>query len=226
MAQKKRTPAGRPTAAELELRKARILSVATALFMEHGFAGTHVSEIARLAGVTLRTVYKYFGEKPDIFTEVVRESLRKREFQFTPITEGQSLFDVLISVGSHSRGMLFDQSGIPLMKVIISESDRFPLLMQSITLFIKKISRERIVGAFKLLGARGDIPDNDHEESALLFMDVVLGLTPLRMLMDRQAAPPDEAHLEKRVAFFMQGRFGLAVAAPKARVRRSAKSGN
>jgi TetR/AcrR family transcriptional regulator, mexJK operon transcriptional repressor len=219
LAKRNRTPAGRPTADELELRKERILSVATKLFLKHGYSDTHVSDIARQSGVTLRTVYKYFGDKSEVFTAIVRTNVKGQEVNFEAVTDGQSLHDALMNVAHYSWEMLFDQSTIPLLRVIISENKRFPSLMQSITQFIKKFSREKIIAAFGALGALGEIPDRDHEESALIFMDLILGLTPLRLIMDREAKFPDKEQIKKRVELFVLGRFGPEIASSAHRPR-------
>ena len=63
--------AGRPTAAELEKRKVRVIEVATELFVSHGFAATSLVDIAREAGVATRTLYEHFGDKEAIFREVI-----------------------------------------------------------------------------------------------------------------------------------------------------------
>ena len=42
--------AGRPTAVELERRKARVMEVATQLFVANGYAGTSLIDIARQTG--------------------------------------------------------------------------------------------------------------------------------------------------------------------------------
>ncbi len=219
MAKRNRTPAGRPTADELERRKGRILDVAARHFLKKGYSDTHVSAIARQSGVTLRTVYKYFGDKSDIFKAIVELAINGQNVQYDTVVNDQSLFDSLISLAHDSWAMVFEDSAIPLLRVIISESKRFPSLMQSVTQLIKKFSREKVIGSFRTLAARGDIPDGDHEESALIFMDIILGLTPLRMIMDREATLPKKKQLETRVELFILGRFGPDIAAVSRRHR-------
>src|SRR6266446_4949923 len=78
-APKKKTPqkrktgssAGRPTADELERRKARVMEVATALFVERGFAATALIDIASFSGVATRTLYQHYGDKEGLFREVI-----------------------------------------------------------------------------------------------------------------------------------------------------------
>jgi AcrR family transcriptional regulator len=59
-----------------EARPGEIVEAALALFVEKGFAGTRMDEIARLAGVTKGTVYLYFPSKEDLFHAVVEDMVR------------------------------------------------------------------------------------------------------------------------------------------------------
>lgn len=49
----------------------RLLSAATRLFIENGFAGTPVSRIVRKAGVTMPVLYYHFGSKADLLRAVI-----------------------------------------------------------------------------------------------------------------------------------------------------------
>src|SRR5690606_25179582 len=70
-ARRKRNRAGRPTAEELERRKLRVMEVATDMFVARGYAATTLLDIAKKAGVATRTLYQHFGDKEDIFREVI-----------------------------------------------------------------------------------------------------------------------------------------------------------
>ena len=76
--------AGRPTAAELERRKARVMEVATELFVQQGFAATSLVDIARGAGVATRTLYQHFGDKEAIFREVIFAGIQERRLHGRP----------------------------------------------------------------------------------------------------------------------------------------------
>jgi AcrR family transcriptional regulator len=58
-------PVGRPK--DLEKRQ-RILSVAKALFLAHGYHASSMNQIAREAGVTKLTVYNHFQDKATLFS--------------------------------------------------------------------------------------------------------------------------------------------------------------
>jgi hypothetical protein len=63
--------AGRPSLDELARRKSKVMHVATALFVKHGYAATSIVDIAKGAGVATRTVYQHFGDKEAIFRHVM-----------------------------------------------------------------------------------------------------------------------------------------------------------
>jgi AcrR family transcriptional regulator len=60
---------GRGAEAEKE-RRLRILDAATSLFDARGFEGTTTDDIAALAGVTKRTLYRYVGTKEQLLFEI------------------------------------------------------------------------------------------------------------------------------------------------------------
>ena len=53
-----------------DLRTKRILSAAESLFLEHGFDGASMDDIAFDAGVSKRTVYNRYASKEELFDEV------------------------------------------------------------------------------------------------------------------------------------------------------------
>ena len=57
-------------------RKA-IVEAATTTFLENGYLGTSMDEIAALAGVSKQTVYKHFADKEGLFSEVVTSTVRR-----------------------------------------------------------------------------------------------------------------------------------------------------
>jgi TetR/AcrR family transcriptional repressor of mexJK operon len=60
---------GRPKDME---KRAAILEAAKALFIRNAFAGTSMDAIAAEAGVSKLTVYSHFGDKDNLFREVIR----------------------------------------------------------------------------------------------------------------------------------------------------------
>lgn len=61
---------------EASLRE-RILRVATRMFAERGWRGTHVQDVAREAGCTKPALYYHFESKERLFEEVARQQLER-----------------------------------------------------------------------------------------------------------------------------------------------------
>jgi AcrR family transcriptional regulator len=71
----------------------RILSAALEEFAAEGFAGARVARIARRARINKRMLYHYFGNKEDLFREILDRKLRERAGWVTeaPADLGESL---------------------------------------------------------------------------------------------------------------------------------------
>src|SRR3984893_11671804 len=73
----RRGAGGRPSRAEAWRREARLLDVATTLFMERGFDCTSIDAVAEAAGVSKPTVYARYRDKRDLFTAVLRATIQR-----------------------------------------------------------------------------------------------------------------------------------------------------
>ena len=65
-AKQRRAPAERPK---------EILDAALALFVEKGFAGTRLDDVAGRAGLSKAAIYLYFEDKTALFLGVVRQAV-------------------------------------------------------------------------------------------------------------------------------------------------------
>src|SRR6202789_4045094 len=71
-------------------KRRQILDGASKVFMELGFDGASMGEIARAAGVSKGTLYVYFADKNRLFEAIVEREVfeqRKLEFDFDPERE-------------------------------------------------------------------------------------------------------------------------------------------
>jgi AcrR family transcriptional regulator len=74
------------------MRRAEVLTAARELFLQDGFAATTVAAVARRAGVSQETVYKYFGGKPGLVRGLHDEAMRG-EGTLSPYRRSNSLRD-------------------------------------------------------------------------------------------------------------------------------------
>jgi AcrR family transcriptional regulator len=209
---KKLNQAGRPTAAELERRKARVMEVATEMFVTNGFAATSLVDIARGAGVATRTLYQHFGDKEAIFREVIFARDAEVVFQPPVIEPDDTLFSALLRLANYAYYITYRERSVGLMRLMIAESKRFPEFMQSVANTIFSNFRRNIERLLEGLAKDGLIPDKAHARSAELFVDLVLGSHPIMTYTNWDASPPSETDVEERLEMFILGRFGPEVA--------------
>src|SRR6185437_2604019 len=79
-----------PFGEEDSSKRRQILDGARKVFMDLGFDGASMNEIARLAGVSKGTLYVYFADKNRLFEAIVEEEARERDevtFNFDPVRE-------------------------------------------------------------------------------------------------------------------------------------------
>lgn len=205
--------AGRPTASELQRRKARVMEVATDLFITHGYAGTSLIDIARGAGVATRTLYQHFGDKEALFREVIFARDTAGAVAKPVVKGGDTLFEALLRTARYALEVTFRPHAIGLMRLMIAESQRFPDFMRDTTMSIFARFERNIEKVFIALEAAGAIPPGDHAKSATLFDDVVQGSRPLMTYTDWRAGPPGDDELRERIEFFIRGHYGEQVLA-------------
>jgi AcrR family transcriptional regulator len=199
--------AGRPTAKEIERRKARVLDVASELFVGLGFVGTSMTDIARQSGVALGTLYNHFGSKEDLFRTVART--RDDQAVARPTLEPEhDLTAALLRIAHYIWDVTVRERAVALIRLMIMESHRFPDLMPA--LLAESLGRFNAVVSmlFDGLAQAGLVPPGDQRDSAQLFQDVILGSgTPLIYVAGVDCRP-DDATLRARIAFFIAGGLG------------------
>jgi len=111
-----------------DARPAELLAAALDLFVERGYAGTRLDDVASRAGVSKGTLYLYYSSKEELFKAVIREGL-------VPVYEhGERMVDAHTgSAEELIRNLLrawwdtigaTNLGGIP--KLMIAESGNFP----------------------------------------------------------------------------------------------------
>jgi AcrR family transcriptional regulator len=168
-------------------RPEEITAAALELFVERGYAGTRLEDVAASAGISKGTLYLYFANKEELFKAVVREGL------VSPIAEmrgliGQFEGDTLELV----RMMLFGWwerigasriGGIP--KLVISEAGNFPELARFYLAEVVEPGQAATVAIVERGIARGEFRKVNAELVARLIAAPMLGL-----LMWRNALEP------------------------------------
>lgn len=217
---------GRPTSADLAQRKTRIVDVATALFLEKGFAETSLMDVARQAGVATRTIYQHYGNKEDIFRAVLEQRLIDAKDELPATDIDQPLVDVLVNTAQYILTNALSGDAIPLQRLMIAESNRFPELIRQVFETLYSRFHTNVVTTFERLVAANQIPAGDHIDTTKYFIDLLLGNTPLQMTMSWIQVGPSEQEIRDKVVLFIAGRFGSESGASLAQPVQGRKQSN
>lgn len=101
--------------------KKKVLLAALHLFASQGFSATTTAAIAKEAGVSEGTIYKYFSTKKDLLTSLLTPLLTDiRNSFFTELKQPKS-FDELISFAVKNR-IKFASDNFELIKILLQEA--------------------------------------------------------------------------------------------------------
>lgn len=167
---KKTSSRGRPPAHEAAFRANRLLEVATQVFLEQGFKGASMSEIARRAGASKQTLYARYPSKSELFAALMERKSSHLFEAIGPLTQDRSLRETLISFGSELLGMILTDEARGLHRLVIAECREFPELGQTFWKLGPGRMRAMIADYLRQQQSRGLIEcgNPDHAVEALL----------------------------------------------------------
>jgi TetR/AcrR family transcriptional regulator len=80
-----------PRRRDPQATRAAILNAAEKIFVDHGFTGTHLSDIAKKAGVTKSLIHHHFGSKKQLWEEIKRQQFSKYAVEQAKILQDRSV---------------------------------------------------------------------------------------------------------------------------------------
>ncbi len=108
-------------------KKRQILEGARQVFLENGFDGASMDEIARIAGVSKGTLYTYFNNKAALFEHLIwqdRSGLAEQCVQLDP--DNPDIRGELIALGLNLVERIMSPHNIALTRVGIAATAKFP----------------------------------------------------------------------------------------------------
>lgn len=110
-------------------KRDEIMQAALGAFLDRGYLGTSVDEIAAAAHASKRTVYSHFGDKEALFREVIRSTIAPMQKALQSQLDLASRDDPREALRSITRGLatiIVTPQVVRLRRVVIAETDRFP----------------------------------------------------------------------------------------------------
>ncbi len=201
---------GRPPRALAGEVEERILDAAAKVFLERGFEGASVDEIADVAHAGKPTIYARFPGKEALFNAVVAGNVREMTLSFERIAPtGATIEERLASIGIGILRKVLMAKTVGLIRAAVAEARRFPGVADSVS----RVGRERAIEAVaQLLGELAE-PDqlpafaaDRRAATAGQFFALILPPMLMRALFgERLTALRAEIapHVARTVAFFL-----------------------
>ena len=182
--------------------RAAVLEAARALFMEQGYAGTTMDDIARRAGLTKRTLYNNYPDKEALFRLIVADVIavaenfaRELRAELATGITAANLRDKLHDVAARMATSIVRTPVITLRRFLVGESRLYPELAQEyfdrapgqvlgvLANSFDRLMREGVLRVAASLDAR---------RSAAQFAYLVVGETLDRAMLTGQVPNEDE----------------------------------
>ncbi len=172
------------------LRPGQILEAAFAAFIENGYAGTRMDDIARRAGVSKGTLYVYFQTKADLFRAMAHsftDPLMKSGIAFDP-AENPCPVDLLRRFLDRGYELIVDNpQAIEFFRLMIAEAGRVPEIAAFFADEMNGDCQENLRDIIRYGISRGDFAPNSLER-LMLYEDILFSPT-ISVSIDKMVLP-------------------------------------
>jgi TetR/AcrR family transcriptional regulator, mexJK operon transcriptional repressor len=192
--------------------RALIMSAAAQVFLERGFPGTSVDDIAAAAGVSKRTVYNVFADKEQLFRAIIGDAIATAERFSAELAsttaEATDAATALTALARELAALLLGGRVVPLRRLLIGEARRFPEF--AVEYYERAPGRvmAAVAAALSAFDERGQLRIDDPEVAAEHFAFLAIGASLDRALFDSDtdAAGADVAveRAERGAAAFLR----------------------
>jgi AcrR family transcriptional regulator len=163
--------------------RALILKAATETFIEHGFNGVSIDQIAAEAGVSKPTIYSHFESKEQLFVAIMNAICDSFETPFQdPASDSEELPMILTKIVDHYTRAILQPGVVAMHRLFASEAERFPELSHRYYEVGPSRVHKTLAAFFKTRMERGEIRDGDPLMLAQFFAALVIAPTRTRLL--------------------------------------------
>ena len=188
-------------------KRAAILRAAQSMFLEHGFEGVSMDQIAARAGVSKLTVYSHFGDKNTLFAATVADYCERQVplELFTP-APGTPLRPRLLGIARALHALMVSPEAVAGFRLMCTPAPLDPALSN----MFWRAGPGRLQMEFAALLTRrraaGELEIDDPACAAAQFFALLRGELHPRLILgcDDVAGFDVEAHLEASVDLFLR----------------------
>ncbi|NKM22393.1 TetR family transcriptional regulator [Rhizobium laguerreae] len=194
-----------------ERKQAAIVGAAAEVFLNTGYAGASMDEIASRSGVSKQTVYKHFSSKEALFVAVLTQMMGEADIAVhtgLPQVENRAQLEAyLLDYAIRQLTIVLTPGLMQLRRLVIAEAQRFPELAKLLYARGPARALEVTGSAFEQLASKKLLQFSDAMVAASQFNWLVMADPVNRVMMLGDAAIPTKQqiyrHAEAAVATFL-----------------------
>lgn len=151
----------------------QVLNGAREIFLRDGFEGASVDDIAKAANVSKATLYSYFSDKRQLFTEVVTtECDRMSSDIIDQLDESLPIRDRLLLAAKGAARLMVSDFAQRMFRICLAERDRFPELSEAYYKCGPLNGHHQIIYQFQKSVEAGELKIDDLETAAWQFAEL------------------------------------------------------
>ncbi|CAA7619204.1 TetR/AcrR family transcriptional regulator [Magnetospirillum sp. UT-4] len=156
-------------------KRAAILDAAQACFLESGYAGTSMDQMAARAGVSKATIYAHFQGKDELFGAIICRRCDDEADGLGAVaaTPGQDARAALTAAGRQLLDMFLSPEVLRIYRVVVAESARHPDLADAFYRAGPVRGRQRVADLLAGLAARGELRLDDPWQATDAFIGML-----------------------------------------------------
>jgi AcrR family transcriptional regulator len=201
---------GRPPRALAGEVEERILDAAKNVFLERGFEGASIDEIADVARAGKPTIYARFPGKEALFAAVMARKVSEKTGSYEGISPtGATLEESLASIAAAILRNVLEAETVGLARAAIAEARRFPDLAASIHRMARERTSEavaRILGELRESDQLPGFAADRRAATARRFIELIVLPVMMRALFGEDLAALRAEigpHVARGVSFFL-----------------------
>jgi TetR/AcrR family transcriptional regulator, mexJK operon transcriptional repressor len=211
MMDQKKGDSGAARVQRATVKRAAVLEAAAKIFLDGGYLGASMDQIAELAGVSKQTVYAYFSNKENLFIAMVsalcNETGDRVHKNVAELSDGEDLEAYLVDYAARQLQMVLTPRILQLRRLVIGEVGRFPELGAALYAGGPGRAITSMAAMFERMAVRGLLSLHDPTLAATQFNWLIMS-APLNrgMLLGDSAIPSAKdlrEHARQGVCMFL-----------------------
>lgn len=171
---------GRPPAREAATREQHLLDIATEVFLDKGFKGASMIEIARRAGASKQTLYARYPSKAALFAALIERKASRLFQAIGPLDDGRTLRETLTHFGTEMLELIMANDARGVHRVVIAECMEFPELSELFWQRGPGRVRAMLTEYLRAQQKQGNIRCSEPEQAVEIFLGILVSGASLR----------------------------------------------